>query len=126
MGLRTIHSATNEVNTTNDSWTTLATYTVSTDCSILIRDIFVQGRTTNGTVGEVANATAEHRGKRVAGVLTLVQNILFILSFPTGADASLITCDLQVVTSGNNILLQVKGIAGRNISWYGGFTVILN
>lgn len=126
MGLKTIHSVTNEVSTSDDNWTTVATYAVTTDCNILIRDIFVQGRATNGTAGETANATAEHRGKRVGGVLTLVQNILFILSFVTGSDAALISCDLQVVTSGNNITLQVKGIAGRNIVWYGGFTVILN
>ena len=126
MGLKTIHSVTNEVNTTNDSWTTVATYTIATDCNILITDIFAQGKATNGTPGEAANATAEHRAKRVGGVLTLIQSILFVLSFPTGSDASLVTCDLQIITSGNNILLQVKGIAGRNISWYGGFTVILN
>jgi hypothetical protein len=129
MGLKTIHSVSGEVNTTNDTWTNIATYTVSTDCNIIITDIFSQGKTTNGTVGEGANATAIHRAKRVGGVLALMGSIVFVLTFNTGSDTAVKACSMQVVVSGNDLVLQVKGIGGgtpRNISWYGGFTVILN
>jgi hypothetical protein len=129
MGLKTIVPVTGEVNTTNDTWTTVATYTVSTDCNIIITDIFAQGKTTNGTIGEGANATAVHRAKRVGGTLSLMGAIVFLLTFNTGSDTAVKSCSLQMLVSGNNLLLQVKGIGGgspRNISWYGGFTVILN
>lgn len=126
MGLKTITPVSGEVNTTNDTWTTVASCVVGADCSFLIKDIFASGRATNGTVGETAVATAIHRGKRVSGVLTLKGFILFILTFTTGSDSSLVDCDMQIVISGTSVLLQVKGIAARNISWYGGFTVIKN
>jgi hypothetical protein len=126
MGLKTIQSVSGEVSTSDDNWTTIATYTVGSDCSIRITEIFALGRTTSGTIGEVAYGEAIHRGKRVSGVLSLVKTIIFIMTFNTGSDSSLTTCLFQILVSGNNLLLQVKGVAGRDIDWYGGFTVTLN
>lgn len=126
MGLKIIQSSTGEVNTTDENWTTIVSYSVSSDCSVRITEIFALGRATNGTVGETAYGEAIHRAKRVGGTLSLVKNIIFIMTFNTGSDSSLASCSLQLIISGNNILLQVKGVNARNISWYGGFTVTLN
>lgn len=129
MGLKTIHTVTGEVSTADNIWTTVATYTVPSDCSIRITEIFGVGRTTNGTVGEIAYGEATHRAKRVSGTLTLVGSIVFITTFNTGSDTAVKSCSLQVIVSGSNLLLQVRGIgspSARDIDWYGGFTVTLN
>ncbi len=126
MGLKIIQSTSGEVTTSDDTWTTVASYTVSSDCSIRISEIFALGRATNGTVGETAYGEAMHSAKRVGGVLTLIRQLIYIMTFLSKSDSSLASCELQMVVSGNNLLLQVKGIAARNISWYGGFTVTLN
>lgn len=129
MGQKKIIPVTGEVSTTNDTWTTIATCAIPVDCNVLVERVFATGRATNGTVGEVANGIAVHRFKRVGGVLSPVGSIVYILTFTTGSDSALASCSMQLLASGSNLLLQVKGIGGgspRNIDWYGGFTVILN
>jgi hypothetical protein len=129
MGLKTIHSVSGEVSTSDATFTTIATYTVQDNCSIRITEIFAIGKTTNNTLGETAYAEATHRAKRVGGVLSLIGSIVFITTFNTGSDSAVRASSLQLLISGNNILLQVKGIGGgtpRDIDWYGGFTVTLN
>jgi hypothetical protein len=127
MGLKTIQSVSGEVSTTDDStWVTIATFSVASNCSIRITEIFALGKTSNGTVGQHAYAEAVHRAKKVAGVLTVQGSIVFIMTFNTGSDPALNTCAMQIVASGGDLLLQVKGMPSRNIDWYGGFTVTLN
>lgn len=127
MGLKTIHSVSGEASTTDDStWVTVATYSVASNCSIRISDIFLLGRTTNGTVGQHAYFEGLHRAKRVAGVLTLQGSMVYLMTFNTGSDAALVSCAVQLTVSGGDILLQVKGVVSRNIDWYGGFKVTLN
>jgi hypothetical protein len=129
MGLKTIHTVTAEVSTVDNTWTNLATYTVPSDCNIRVTEIFALGRATSGTVGEIAYGEATHRGKRVGGTLSLVGSIVFITTFNTGSDGTLKSCSLQLIATGNNLILQVRGIgspSARNIDWYGGFTVTLN
>jgi hypothetical protein len=127
MGLKTIQSVSGEASTTDDStWVSVATFSVGSNCSIRISNIFALGRTTNGTVGQHAYAEALHRARRVSGTLTLQGSIVFLMTFTTGSDAALTSCAMQLIVSGGDLILQVKGVAGRNIDWYGGFTVTLN
>jgi uncharacterized phage infection (PIP) family protein YhgE len=126
MGLKTIQPVSGEVNTTDDTWQTVATYSVVSDCSIRISNIFALARTTNAPVGQHAYSEALHRAKKVGGTLTLQGSIVFLMTFNTGSDAALVSCSMQLIVSGGDLILQVKGIAARNISWYAGFTVTLN
>ena len=124
---RIIQNVSGIASTTDDStWVSVATYTVPVDASIRLTEIFALGKTTNGTVGQIAYGEAVHRAKRVSGSLQLVGSIVFIMTFNTGSDSAINTCSMQMIVSGNDLILQVKGFLSRNIDWYGGFTVTLN
>lgn len=115
---------TGTVGTTSGStaFVDLATYTIPSDCSFLISDIFVIGK---GPSGETATAKAEHRGKQVSGTASLVGNIVNIVTFNTGSDTALAaTSSIQMTITGSILSLQVKTTAALNVTWYGGFTVI--
>ena len=126
MGQRKIIPVSGENNTTSTAWVTLATLTVSSDCSILINDIFVVGTVAIGaSSGSIGTATAVHRAKRVTGVLSLVGSLVYLVTFNSGSDSAVRTAQLRISVSGNDLLLQVSGISGT-VAWYGGFTAILD
>jgi hypothetical protein len=105
--LKIIQGVSGTASTTDDTtWVNVATYTLSTDASVRITEIFALGKTTNGTVGQLAYGEAVHRAKRVSGSLQLVGSIVFIMTFNTGSDSAISTCSMQLVVSGNDLILQ--------------------
>jgi len=124
MGQKKIIPVSGEGSTSDAlSWVTVATCTVSVNCSIMITDIWVNGTLTS--TSDIATAKAEHRAKRVGGTMTVVGSIVYLITHNTGSDASLRSTSSRITISGNDILLQVRGITGA-MTWYGGFTAILN
>ena len=124
MGLKKIIPASGEGSTSDAlSWVTLATLTVDADCSILIKDIWVNGTLTSN--GDTATALAVHRANRVSGTLAVIGSIVYLVTHNTGSDSSLRNTASRISISGNDILLQVRGITGA-MTWYGGFTAVLN
>lgn len=124
MGQKKTIPITAEVTTTDNAWTTLATLAISANCVMMLKDIFVVGRDT--VYAEMASARAEHRARRYSGALALVGNIVFLVTHNAGSDSNLATTNSRITVSGDNLLLQVRGVTGRTIAWYGGFTCVQN
>ena len=84
----------------------------------------VVGRDT--TSGEIATSNGTHRAKRVAGTLSMVGNIVTITTFNTGSDSAIRTSAARIEASGDNIILQVRGVSGKTIDWYGKLQALIN
>lgn len=127
MGLKTSVSVFSEDSTSTNAWTSVAVYEIESACSFEINDITLIGRATSGTIGELAYCKALHRGKKIgASNPVLVGQPVYLVTFATGSDTSLNTCQMRISIIGNTIRLDVSAINGRNIDWYGGFTVVMN
>lgn len=134
MGLKTSIPVRFEATTTDGTtYVPVASFSFPTNCSFILDDIFLLGKTTNGTVGETGYAKAIHRGKvTTSGGIALVGAPVYVVTFPTGSEYPMVSCVLRVTaTQGLGaiapfITLEVRGLTGRNISWYGGFTVIMH
>lgn len=134
MGLKTIIPVHREATTTDGTtYVELATFAFDANCSFALDEIFVLGKTTNGTIGQTAYCKATHRGRLTAVEgLVLIGAPIYIVTFATGSDSPLATCSIIFVVSQAGfgakpfVSMQVRGVAGRNISWYGGFTIIRN
>lgn len=133
MGLKTTISSYGEGTTTDGTgWSTIASYPIPSNCSFELDNIFLIGKTTNGTLGETAYCKALHRGKKTAaGGLSLIGQPVYLVTFFTGSDTNVRLCAMRIEINTffspyTTIELQVKGIEGRNIDWYGGFTTVMN
>jgi hypothetical protein len=119
---KTISSS--SVNTTDGTtWTTIASYIVSTNSVFVINDIWVIGK--DGS-GNVASASGKQSGKRVSGTVSMIGSLTSLLTMALGSDVVLNTSDYRINISGDIIELQVKGVAATTIEWIGGFTIILH
>lgn len=133
MGLKTTLPVLREASTTDGTtWTAVADYSIQNNCSFEL-EVFLLGKTTNGTLGETAYCKALHRGKRTtSGGLSLIGQPVYLVTFTTGSDAAVNTCAMQLVVFQSvgaippYVQLQVKGVASRNIDWYGGFRIVMH
>lgn len=132
MGLKTTLPVFREVSTTDGTWTTVAEYAVQNNCSFEL-EIFLLGKTTNGTLGETAYCKALHRGKRTtSGGLSLIGQPVYLVTFTTGSDTAVNGCVMLVALNPGigaippSIQLQVRGVASRSIDWYGGFKIVMH
>ncbi len=127
MGLKTSVTVFSEASTSTNAWTTVAAYAIESACSFEIDNITLIGRATSGTIGELAYCKALHRGKKIgASDPVTVGQPVYLVTFATGSDTSLNTCQMRIYFIGNTVRLQVSAINGRNIDWYGGFTIVMN
>jgi hypothetical protein len=104
--------------TDGTTWVTIATKTLSANGNYLLKGIWLSGKMADGTA---AFFEGSHRVKRVSGTVTAVGALLTILSFNAGSDNTLRNSAARINISGNDVQLQVRGIAATNISWQGGF-----
>lgn len=103
--------------TTNDAvtWVTILTVTGMPDESV--HDVFARVTALDATNGKAYRAVAEHTFIRHSGGgPAAVGGGSTVLGRPV-ADAALSTCSAQWVASGNNLLLQVKGVAATTLGW---------
>lgn len=132
MGLKTTIPIRGEGSTTDGTnWIIIASYPLLSDCSFELSDIFLIGKTTNGTVGETGYCKALHRGKRISGSISLIGAPVFLVTFGTGSDTALNSCSMRIFIDNGfpaypRIQLQVRGVVSRNIDWYGGFTIVMH
>jgi len=132
MGLKTIIPVSAEVSTASgfNGVTNLVSCTIPSDCTFIISDIFIVGRTTSGTIGQVGSATAVWKGKRVSGTISTVGSIVYLVTFTTGSETShpFASCQIQFSVSGSNLWMNVRtpSTLVQNVDWYGGFTLIMN
>ena len=132
MGLKTIIPVSGEVSTASgfNGVTSLVSCNVPADCTFIISDIFIVGRTTSGTIGQVGSSTAIWKGKRVSGTVSTVGSILYLMTFTTGSEAGhpFGSCQIQFSVTGTNLFMNIRTPAtlNQNVDWYGGFTLIMN
>lgn len=107
----------------NSTWTTIATVPMTANgvASILWKAL---GRDTSS--GRCAHSYGSHQADRISGTLALAENIVVLVTFNTGSHSSLRSCTVRITISGNDILLQVRGVTGRTIEWYGKLEVLMN
>ena len=106
--------------TDGTTWVTIAYYTLATNASYTIDKIWVIGKDASGNT---ATANGSHRGKRVSGTHALVGSAVDIVTILAGSDAALSTSAYRINNSGDDIQLQVKGVAATTIEWFGGFDI---
>lgn len=117
-----IHRARYTPASTTDgtTWVTIAYYTLDSNASFSIDKIWVVGK--DGS-GNTATANGSHRGKRVSGTVSAIGSLTTLVTMVTGSDVALSTSDYRINISGNDIQLQVKGVAATVIEWFGGFDI---
>lgn len=106
--------------TDGTTWTTIAYYTLDTNASYTIDKIWVVGKDASGNT---ASANGVHRGKRVSGTITLIGSLVDIVTILAGSDVALNTSSYRININGNDIQLQVRGVAATTIEWFGGFDI---
>jgi hypothetical protein len=116
------HLAKHTPDSTTDAvtWTTIAYYPLDTNASFVLDHIWVLGK---DAAGNTASAIGTTRGKRVAGVVTIIGSLVDIVTMIVGSDAALNTSLYRINISSNDVQLQVKGVAATTIEWFGGFTI---
>ena len=84
--------------------------TVTFEVNVEARDI---------ATGEIASTTFLHRARTAAGVTTLVGAPTVLVTFAQGSDAALAAALATLVPIANVVQLQVTGVAGRTLEWFG-------
>lgn len=132
MGLKSIIPVSAEVSTASgfNGVTNLVSCNVPSDCDFIINDIFIVGRTTSGTIGQIGSATAVWKGKRVSGTVSTVGSIVYLMTFTTGSESGhpFASCQIQFSVTGTNLFMNIRtpSTLVQNVDWYGGFTLIMN
>jgi hypothetical protein len=122
MGLKRRITLAKEATTTdNSTWVTLVQVPVPaspSDSAISLSYDIIAQRQDNKEAGQ---HIGYHRAKREASVLSLVRDRLGVVGFSSSTPAvgGLDGCDVRFNISGDNIQLQVKGLSGVSIDWYG-------
>ena len=121
--LKQIHNAKGTTSTTDGTtWVTVASYPLSTNATTMLETWLVGKDST----GKVATNKSVQGLERISGTNTLIGSIVDILTFALGSNAALVTCASRLNISGDNIQLQVKGVAATTIEWMGGFEIKIN
>jgi len=117
-----IHRSRYTPDSTTDgtTWVRIAYYTLDSNASYSINTIWVLGK--DGS-GNTATATGSTRGKRVSGTITLIGTLTSFVTMAAGSDVVLNTSDFRINISGDDIQLQVRGVAATTIEWFGGFDI---
>ena len=121
--LKKIYEASGEATTTVDTtYVTVATITLSEDCSFLCEGWIVGRKVSDGNM---ASANFYHRGKRSSSVL-FVGNVIHTIPFASGSNSDYNAAIVRFVSSGSDITLQVRPGISSETEWYGGFRLICN
>lgn len=121
--LKQIHNVKGVTSTTDGTtWTTVATYTLTTNATIQI-EVWLVGK---DSTGKVATAKSIQSLERIGGASTLIGSIVDLLTFAAGSNALLTTSSLRINLSGDDIQLQVRGVAATTIEWMGRMELRIN
>lgn len=123
MGLKKTIAVSGEVTTTDNTFTTVASYDLTDNCSFSI-NFSIVGR--DDANSQMTSAQGCHRGRRVSGTITLVGSIVYLVTHNTGSDNGLSTTSSRVFITGNTIQLMVRGLTSRTIQWNGIMELTLN
>lgn len=122
--LRKIESVIGTGSTTDaTTWVTIATFTLATDASFSITEIWAVGKDASGNTATIIGS---HRGKRVAGVISLIGSLIDLITMIQGSDVVLNTSAYRININGNDIQLQTKGVAATTIECLGGFKMMIH
>ena len=113
-----------DVTSSDTDWVTIATCTIDDDCSLLIDNIWIVGR--SNVDGSTSTAKALHKAKRVSSTLSLVGSILMLLTVSNGSESGFNSHQLRINVNSDDLELQVLPGTTDSIDWRGGFTAILN
>lgn len=96
--LRKIESVIGTGSTTDaTTWVTIAT-----DASFSITEIWAVGKDASGNTATIIGT---HRGKRVAGVISLIGSLIDLITMIQGSDVVLNTSAYRININGNDIQL---------------------
>jgi hypothetical protein len=106
------------VITNNDTATTLATLATATNTAYTIK---VDVTSTDSTGGNDAGSyTFIAMAKNINGTITISNRANNVMILDTG----LANTDVTLEVSSTNILVNVIGVASKNIKWYGRITIV--
>lgn len=108
--------------TDGTTWTTVCSLTIPANCVFMVSGD-VLGKDSSGNV---VSAKGQRPGRRVSGVTSLVASLIDLVSILLGSDAVLSTSSYRINVSGDDIQLQVKGVALTTITWDGKLFLWLN
>lgn len=121
--LKQIHNVKGTGSTTDAvTWTTIASYTLATNATVQIETWLIGKDST----GKVASAKGVQSLERISGTPALIGSIVDLLGFAAGSNALLTTAAHRINLSGNDIQLQVKGVAATTIEWMGRLELRIN
>lgn len=117
-----VHRARYTPASTTDAvtWVTIAYYTLSDNAAFDITRVWVLGK---DGAGNIAKAQGTHAGLRAAGTISAVGSLIDLVTMLLGSSAALNTSAYRINISGDDIQLQVKGVAATTIEWFGGFEI---
>ncbi len=121
MSQNTIDNVRGTIITTDDTATTLASWTVPDDSSVVVQATVVARNTSTGAIAGFYKFAA---GKNVGGNVSLVGSILDIIS--AIKDLSMLTASCTLDVSGTDIRVRVTGIAATTIEWMVALTAFNN
>lgn len=99
------------ISTADATPTTLTTFTLGATPGVYNFDIQIVGYDLTDTAGV---------GYFISGIVRTTGAAAVLVGIPdkiTNEEAATVACDANLTVSGNNAIVQVTGIAGKNINW---------
>ena len=108
----------NRVATTNATITTIHTFAIPTNTTVLITGYVYARRTggTSGTAGDSSYYRLEYAAKDISGTVSQVASAAAGAGVTEFDDQAAWTCAFSI--SGTNVLLRVTGAANNNVTWH--------
>jgi len=111
MALKVIDIRCDNIQTTDDAWTTVTTYPVTTDTVVLI-EFHALGLLNDSSIGGIFVLRGGFRND--GGVISEIDSQTVTDEFSDDNQ-----WDVQCVISGTDLLMQVKGNLTQTINWQG-------